>query len=476
MDSYFHSSFNDIFVRGYLCSPTDKKNVDEAASVPTIVVQFGVDEIHELVIRTDIESMYPTGELVFRSSNIDTMSKILMQQISFLRLDVETSHMEVIERKVDKSDTAYYVVSKIWEDTELEDQYETKNGRDRFYHICFDSIRKLNFHGNCIYSSYKDNKEGVKIPDILKKLFKDVGVKLNTDYATDKTPLKFITSNNATVRTSFMYLMRRMFNGYKCDDVDMPFLSYNPFGNEYQLVSFAGLDSREQKKSDEMDGIVYGDAWMFHIAAGHSNAALNTNTDETRFAIESGRSNKNDVIKHTFNRTRTDYDDDNDEFPEGKTVEFDHLVKKLLVMNPPVDDGEKKQSEIGSNFKMVPVKQFLDVVDKDFERNKDVFAPSFRSTPFRDNISGMEYLKLLVFGSDRLFLDTPGCIVRTIGDMVTVRTDNDPNNEYNINKYQGKYVLVSIVHRFLRKNDTLLYRNDLELAMSSTTQSDIEIA
>jgi len=476
MDSYFHSSFNDIFVEGYLCSPTDKKNVEEAASVPNIIVQFGATEIHELVLRTDVESMYPTGELVFRTSNVDTMSKILLQQVSFLFLAVETSHMEVDERKIDRTDGGYYIVSKIWEDSELEDMYETKNGRDRFYHICFDSIRKLHFHGNCIYSSYKDNKEGVNAPDILKKIFKDVGIKLNIDYATDKSTLKFITSNNATVRSAFMYLTRRMFDGYKCDNVDIPFLSYSPFGDDYQLLSLDGLEKREKDKSEEMDGIIYGDTWMFNIVAGHSNAALNVDTDKTYFAIESGCSNKNDVIKHTFNRTRTDYNNDSDEFTEGKTVEFDHLVKKLLVMNPPNDDVEPKQSEIGSNFKMVPVKQFLDVVDKEFERNKDVFAPSFRSTPFRDNIYSLEYLRTLVFGSDRLFLDAPGSVVRTIGDMVTVRTDNDPNNAYNINKYQGKYILASIAHRFFRRDGNMLYRNDLELAMSSTTQSDIDVA
>lgn len=474
MDTAFHSSFCNVLIRGYLCSPTDKKNVDDALDTTSIMVQFGVSEIHELAIKNSVDSMYPTGELVFRTSKVDTMSKILLQQISFLKLEIETSHYEQGKKKVDIGEEAYYVVSQISEDTELEDEHETQNGRDRFYRICFDSSRKLNLHGNCIYSSYKDDSSGDMIPEILKKLFADVGIKLKIDYATDKHRIGFITSHNATVRTSFQYLMRRMYDGYKVDDVDIPFLSYDSFGNNYQLISLNGLEKREKDKNDEISGIAYGDAWLFHVVANHENAAMASDTDSTYFCIESGDENKNDVIKSFYNRTRTDYESEPDEFTEGKKVEMDHLVKKLLVMNPPKNDID---ALTGSNFKMVPTKQFLDVIDKDFDRNKDVFAATCRSTTFRDNVFTSDYLSPLLFGSDRLCLDTPGNMVRTLGDMVTVRTDNDPNNAYNINKFQGKYIIVDITHRFFRdEKGKMLYRDVIELVMSSTTKSEINVA
>ncbi len=474
MDTDFHSSFCNVLIRGYLCSPTDKKNLSSALETTSIVVQFGVSEIHELAIRNSVESMYPTGELVFRTSKTDTMSKILLQQVTFLKLEVETSHYEQGVKKVDIGEEAYYVVSQISEDVDLEDEHETKDGRDRFYRICFDSSRKLNFHGNCIYSSYKEDSSGDMIPEILKKLFADVGIKLKIDYTTDKHRIGFITSHNATVRTSFQYLMRRLFDGYKVDDVDIPFLSYDSFGNNYQLVSLNGLEKREKDKNDEISGIMYGDAWMFHIVANHENVATNGDTDGTYFEVKSGDENKNDVIKTFYNRTRTDYESEPDVFTDGKEVEMDHLVKKLLVMNPPKNDID---ALTGSNYKMVPVKQFLDVVDKDFDRNKDVFAATCRATTFRDNIFTSDYLSPLLFGSDRLCLDTPGNMVRTLGDMVTVRTDNDPNNEYNLNKLQGKYIIAEITHKFFRAPEgTMLYRDEIELVMSSSTKSDINVA
>ena len=477
MDPYFHTSFNNVFVQGYLCTPTDKLNVEDAMKEPLTVVTFGIDEIHELVIRSSVDSMYPTGELVFRTSKIDTMSKALMQQVAFLRLEMEVNHFEKDAKKVDRTESAYFIVSSIVENIQLEDAYETRNGRDRFYNITFDSIRKLNFHGNCIYSTYAPRKPGDvdysgDFPgDILKKVFKDVGVDLETKYAPDTSRMHYITSNNATARTVFQYVTHRMFDHFKTDVVDIPFLSYDAMGGSYQLLSLAGLKQRSKDLADSMDGVMYGDAWTFQIVANHENASEDSDTDATRFGIQMGFGNKNDVIKTYYNRVRTDYDPEFDFFTESKKVPIDKLVVGLLPMNAPA------VKDVGSNFKMVPAKQFLDVADKDFERNRDKFAATCRSSTFRDNIYADAYMWRMMFGSDRLMLDTPGNIVRSIGDVVRVNTDNASNNDFNLNKYQGFYILTTIVHRFYRaESGKAVYRNDLELATSSSTQSDIQVA
>lgn len=477
MDPYFHTSFNNVFVQGYLCTPTDKLNVEDAMKEPLTVVTFGIDEIHELVLRTSVDSMYPTGELVFRTSKIDTMSKALLQQIAFMRLEIEVSHIEDGAKKVDRTDSAYYVVSSIVENKLLEDAYETRNGRDRFYNITFDSIRKLNFHGNCVYSTYAPRKPGDAdysgdLPgDILKKVFKDVGVPLETKYAPDMSRMHYITSNNATARTVFQYIAKRMFDHFKTDAVDVPFLSYDAMGGAYQLLSLGGLAQRSKDKKDEMDSIMYGDAWAFQIVANHENSTEDATTDATYFGIKIGFGNKNDVVKTFYNRVRTDYDPEFDFFTESKNVPIDRMVLGLLPMNAPAVKG------IGSNFKMVPAKQFLDVADKDFERNRDKFVATCRSSTFRDNIYADAYMWRMMFGSDRLELDAPGNMVRTVGDVVYVRTDNDPNNDFNLNKYQGEYILTTIVHRFRKaENGKAVYRNELELATTSSTQSDIQVA